>query len=192
MVTLYGMSVFGCTSDTTRKMINIYGTKAFAGNDIVAAANQPVQLNASGGLSYQWLPPVGLSASNIPNPVATNVADRNYFLKAYTPEGCESYDTVQIKIYKGPEIYVPGAFTPNGDAVNDVLKALPVGITSFDYFIVYNRYGQIIFKTNDFAKGWDGRLKGKDQDSGSFIWMAAATDFKGNKIVRKGTVLLIR
>ena len=191
-VALYGMSVLGCTSDTIRKMINIYGTNAFAGNDIVAAANQPVQLNASGGLSYQWLPPVGLSASDIPNPVATNDADRSYFLKAYTPEGCESYDTVKIKIYTGPEIYVPGAFTPNGDAMNDLLKALPVGISSFDYFIVYNRYGQIIFKTNDFAKGWDGRVKGKDQDSGSFIWMAAATDFKGNKIVRKGTVLLIR
>jgi len=191
-VSLYGMSVLGCTSDTIRDTITIYGTNAFAGNDIIAAANQPVQLNASGGLSYQWLPPVGLSAGNIANPVATNAADRSYFLKAFTPEGCESFDTINIKIYKGPEIYVAGAFTPNGDTKNDILKALPVGISSFDYFMVYNRYGQMIFRTNDHTRGWDGRVKGKDQDTGSFIWMAAATDFRGNKIFRKGTVLLIR
>jgi gliding motility-associated-like protein len=191
-VSLYGISVLGCASDTIRDVITIYGTNAFAGNDIIAAANQPVQLNASGGLSYQWLPPVGLNANDIANPVATNATDRSYFLKAFTPEGCESFDTINIKIYKGPEIYVPSAFTPNGDSQNDILKALPVGISSFDYFILYNRYGQVIFRTNDYTKGWDGRVKGKEQDTGSFIWIAAATDFRGNKIVRKGTVLLIR
>jgi len=58
--------------------------------------------------------------------------------------------------------------------------------------MVYNRFGELVFKTNDYTKGWDGRVKGKDQGTGNFVWLAAATDFKGNKIFRKGTVLLIR
>jgi gliding motility-associated-like protein len=191
-VKLYGISTQGCSSDTLQDIINIYGTNAFAGNDTIAAANQPVQLNASGGLSYEWTPLTGLSAANIPNPVATNATDRSYYLKAFTPEGCESYDTIKIKIYKCPEIYVPGAFTPNGDGKNDLLRAIPVGISSFEYLAVYNRYGQLIFKTSDYNSGWDGKVNGKEQDTGNYVWLAAAIDFRGNKIFRKGTVLIIR
>ncbi len=191
-VNLVGISTEGCPTDTITRPINIYGTDAFAGNDIIAAANQPVQLIASGGLSYEWTPATGLSATNIYNPIATNGVDRIYYLKAYTPEGCESYDTIQVKIYKGPEIYVPTAFSPNGDGRNDVLKPITVGITAFEYFAVYNRYGQLIFKSNDPNKGWNGSVKGTEQNTGTYVWMVAGTDFRGNKITRKGTVLLIR
>lgn len=191
-VKLYGVSVQGCSSDTIQDVINIYGTNAFAGNDTLAVANQPIQLNASGGLSYEWTPITGLSASDIPNPIATNSVDRAYYLRAFTPEGCESYDTINIKMYTQAEIYVPNAFTPNGDGNNDILRAKPVGITSFEYFSVYNRYGQLVFKTSDYKQGWDGRLRGKEQNTGHFVWMAAAVDFKGIKLFRKGTVMLIR
>ncbi|RYD82967.1 MAG: PKD domain-containing protein [Sphingobacteriales bacterium] len=191
-IKLHAISVEGCSSDTIEAPINIYGTDAFAGNDIIAAASQPVQLNATGGLSYAWTPSAGLTASDISNPVATNVTDRTYYLRAFTPEGCESYDTINIKIYKGPDIYVPTAFTPNGDGRNDVLKPITVGITVFDYFAVYNRLGQLVFKSNDSNKGWDGRVKGLEQQTGNFVWMVSGTDFRGNKIFKKGSVLLIR
>ena len=113
-------------------------------------------------------------------------------MKAFTPEGCASYDTLTIKIYKGPEIYVPTAFTPNRDGLNDVLKPTTVGITQFDYFAVYNRYGKLIFKSSDAAKGWDGRINGMEQNTGSYIWMVSGVDYKGNKIFKKGSVVLIR
>ncbi|MEO7265579.1 MAG: PKD domain-containing protein [Ferruginibacter sp.] len=191
-VKLYSISNEGCSSDTIMGRINIYGTNAFAGNDIIAAEMQPVQLNASGGISYTWSPSTGLTATNIQNPIAVNSSDRYYYLKAFTPEGCESFDTILIKIYKGPEIYVPGAFTPNDDGKNDILRAIPVGISSFGYFVIYNRYGQKIFYTTDHNKGWDGKLQGMKQSTGAYTWMAEATDFKGNKIFRRGTVLIIR
>lgn len=191
-IKLYAISGQGCYSDTLERALHIYGTNAFAGNDTIAASLQPVQLNAAGGLSYEWSPATGLSATDIPNPVATNASDREYYLKAFTPEGCESYDTIRIKIYIGPEIYVPGSFTPNGDGTNDLLRAIPVGITSFEYFVVYNRYGQEVFKTSDYRQGWDGRVKGKAQETGAFVWMATAIDFMGKKIFRKGAVLLLR
>jgi gliding motility-associated-like protein len=191
-VSMYAISVQGCSSDTIRGNINIYGTNAFAGNDTIAAPNQPIQLNATGGLSYQWFPGTGLNNNNIPDPIATLGNDQTYYLRAFTPEGCESFDTLKIIIYKGPEIYVPGAFTPNGDGNNDVLRTRPVGIQTFEYFIVYNRYGQVIFRSSDPQRGWDGRVQGKEQNTGTYVWMAAGVDFLGNKIFRKGTVMLIR
>jgi len=62
----------------------------------------------------------------------------------------------------------------------------------FRLFNIYNRYGQLIFTTNNAGIGWDGKLKAKIQDTGSFVWMAEAVDYKGNIISRKGTVLLVR
>ena len=159
-VKLVGISTEGCPGDTIPGSIVIYGTDAFAGNDVLASADQPVQLQATGGLSYEWTPSAGLSATNIARPVATNSVDRIYYLKAFTPEGCESFDTISIKIYKGPDIYVPTAFTPNGDGRNDLLRPIAVGITSFDYFAIYNRYGQLLYKSDDANQGWDGTQKG--------------------------------
>jgi gliding motility-associated-like protein len=191
-ISIYCISVEGCSSDTLRDVVNIYGTDAFAGNDTIVAANQPVLLNASGGISYEWSPPFGLNATNVANPIATVTADQTYYLKAYTPGGCESYDTVNIIIYKGPDVYMPTAFTPNGDHLNDILTPFLVGMSKFNNFSIYNRYGQRVFNTTQMHKGWDGRFKGGYQPSGTYVWYIAALDFKGNPVFRKGTVIIIR
>lgn len=191
-VKLFAISTEGCSSDTINAPINIYGTSANAGPDLIAAPNQPIQLNATGGVSYEWTPATGLTNTNIPNPLATNASDITYYLRAFTPEGCESFDTLNIKIYKGPEIYVPTGFTPNGDGLNDVFRVRAVGITGFEYLSVFNRYGEEVFRTTDPNRGWDGRVKGTEQHTGSFVWIVSARDYLGNKIFKKGTVLLIR
>lgn len=95
-------------------------------------------------------------------------------------------------MYKGPEIYIATAFTPDGNGLNDELKAFPVGIKEFRYFRIYNRWGQLVFQTSDPGKGWDGRFNGARQPTGTFIWMAEATGYNGQLLVRKGTSTLIR
>ena len=191
-VKLFATAATGCYSDSLQKDITIYGTNAFAGNDTIAAAGQPVQLHATGGLSYSWTPAIGLSDVNISNPVAIISSTQTYFLKAFTPEGCESYDDVTVKIYKGPDIYLPNAFTPNGDTKNDLFKGIAVGIKQFNYLKVYNRWGQLVFYTTDYNKGWDGMWKGRQQPGGVYIILANGIDFKGNIIDKKATVMLIR
>jgi gliding motility-associated-like protein len=191
-VKLFSISTQGCYSDTVQKTMAIYATHAFAGNDTIAATNQPVQLSGSGGINYEWLPATGLSNPNISNPIAINNMDRSYVLRAFTPLGCESFDTLHIKIYDGPEIYVPGAFTPNGDGINEYLKAFPVGVKQFLNFTVYNRFGQVVFSTSASNKGWDGFFKGKAQNTGAYMWTATAIGYRGNEIFKKGTVVLIR
>lgn len=191
-ISLFAISTEGCSSDTLRDVVNIYGTNAFAGNDTIAAAGQPVQLHASGGVSYIWSPTYGLNNTNVSNPVATNDQDMTYYLEAYTPAGCKSFDTINIVIYKGPEIYIPSAFTPNNDGLNDVLHILPIGMKRFDYFRIYNRFGQLIFTSNNKDKGWDGTFKGARQPAGNYVYILSGTDFTGKPLFRKGSVLLIR
>ncbi|MEO8769562.1 MAG: PKD domain-containing protein [Ferruginibacter sp.] len=191
-ISLFAISSEGCSSDTLTGMIHVYGTDAYAGNDIIAAVLQPVQLSASGGVSYEWTPSQGLSATNVANPVVTVDHDMTYYLRAYTPEGCESFDTINIKVYNGPEIYVPTAFTPNGDGLNDVLLPKYVGLKYLTDFSIYNRYGQKIFSTSDQLKGWDGSFKGAKQDTQTFVWVITAEDFRGKPLFRKGTVMIIR
>ena len=182
----------GCTNADS-SFITIYGTDAFIGADtIIAAANQPIQLNATGGVSYEWSPADGLNNINTANPVATNTENQQYIVRAYTPVGCDSYDTVLIRIYDGPQIYVPSAFNPLSNVGNNVFRAKPVGITTFKYLVVYNRLGQVVFSTSNPSQGWDGNFKGKPQPAAAYVWVAAGTTFRGTEIVRKGTVVLVR
>jgi gliding motility-associated-like protein len=89
-------------------------------------------------------------------------------------------------------IYVPPVFTPNGDGVNDVLKPILVGISTFHYFSVYNRWGNLIFTSQDPNAGWDGRFKGVAQPVETYLWIAEGIDIQGKKIVQKGMTTLVR
>ncbi|MDP4253989.1 MAG: Ig-like domain-containing protein [Bacteroidota bacterium] len=89
-------------------------------------------------------------------------------------------------------IYVPRVFTPNGDGTNDVLKPILVGIAQFHYFSVYNRWGNLVFTTQDANIGWDGRFKGVLQPVETYLWIAEGIDNQGKKVVQKGMVSLVR
>jgi gliding motility-associated-like protein len=133
-----------------------------------------------------------LSADNIPNPVVTLEHDAQFILTATTPIGCATSDTIKFKVYKGPELYVPSAFSPNNDGFNDQFKFIAVGMRSVDLFQVYNRYGQLIYSSTDAMKGWDGRLNGVIQPGGTYVWMIKGTDLSGVIRFKKGTVTLVR
>ena len=193
-VKLYATAANGCYSDSLQRNIIIYSTKAFAGNDTITASGRPLQLQASGGISYEWTPPTGLNNPFIPNPIATLTGTQiyTYTVRAYTPLGCQSFDDIKIQVYQAPEIYLPNAFTPNGDGIHDTYKALPVGIKDFKYMKIFNRYGQQIFSTTNALNGWDGTLKGKIQGNGVFVVIARGIDYRGTVIDRQATVMLIR
>jgi gliding motility-associated-like protein len=169
---------------------------AFAGNDTSIVANQPLQLNATGGVSYVWSPTTGMSDGNIANPLVTlgaAVDTITYRVRVSTPEGCFADDDIRVMVFKtGPDIFVPSAFTPNKDGTNDVLRPIAVGIKSLNYFKIFNRWGQVVFSTTDLSHGWNGKISGVDQATGTFVYIAEATDYLGNVLKRKGTLVLIR
>jgi gliding motility-associated-like protein len=191
-VSLFAISDAGCHSDTIIKTLNIYETNAYAGNDTIVVAGDPLQLHGSGGTLYNWQPATGLNNADIADPVAIFDRDITYVLKAYSPVGCASFDTIHIKAYKGPAIYTPSAFTPNNDGHNDQFRAIAVGMTTIYYFNIYNRYGQLLFSTTDPRQGWDGSFRGKAEPMGTYVWMIKGMDYTGKIHSKKGTVTLIR
>jgi gliding motility-associated-like protein len=173
----------------------------FAGNDTSIVRNQPLQLfvttsSVPANTKYLWTPKTGLSNDTIVNPIATLNGNPNairYKVKVTSPEGCFGEDEIAVRIFStNPEIFIPTAFTPNSDGKNDVLKPILVGITKLDYFKIYNRWGQLVFETNEIGKGWNGTLNGTPQASGTFVFLAQGVDYTGKTIFKKGTVVLIR
>lgn len=160
-------STYGCdfTGSSNIKLIVQKVDKAFAGNDTIAVKGMPHQLYGSGGLHYNWLSPSGISISNSFSQKAfvTLTNDAVFYLKVTDAIGCEGRDTIFIKTYNGPTYFVPNSFTPNGDGLNDVFRAIPVGMSNTTYLSVFNRLGELMFQTNQFLKGWDGTFKGKPQ-----------------------------
>jgi gliding motility-associated-like protein len=192
MVNVFAVNSAGCSSDTASAEVTIYQTKAYVGNDTIIAIGQPLQLHASGGQLYQWTPATGLNDPTIADPVATLTDNIQYILKAYTSFGCPTYDTINIKAYRGPEVYVPNAFSPDNNGINDHFHPVVVGMSRIEYFEVFNRFGQKVYSNPAIGEGWDGMLNGKPQPVGAYVWLIRGQDYLGNTVSKKGTVVLIR
>lgn len=173
----------------------------FAGNDTAIVANQPLQLNATASdataTSFNWTPGTGLNFTNIYNPVVTLGPEYGdyitYIVRATNPDGCYGEDDIKVTLFKtGPDIFVPSAFTPNNDGLNDKIFPICVGIRQLDFFRVFNRWGQLVFQTSRIGEGWDGRIKGLLQDTNNYVFMVQGTDYTGRVIVKKGNIMLIR
>jgi len=91
------------------------------------------------------------------------------------------------------DIFFPNAFTPNNDGTNDLFNALGAHTLNDFHLIVYSRWGQVVFETNDYTKGWDGNFKGKILDTGVYVWYCTFKKSSNQEnIVMKGSVTLIR
>jgi gliding motility-associated-like protein len=165
---------------------------AFAGRDTAVIVGQPLQLNASGAEFFQWTPTVGLNSPNVQSPMTVLNDNITYFVKVFTEDGCFSNDTINVKVFKtNPDIFVPNAFTPGRES-NNRFRPITAGISTIEFFRVYNRWGQLLFSSNDSSRGWDGTFGGKPQDAGAYVWMVRGKDFTGKIISKKGTMVLIR
>jgi gliding motility-associated-like protein len=170
--------------------------RAFAGRDTSVVIGQPLQFNGTGGIGYVWTPATGLNNPTIANPIGIYGADIEsirYKLLVTDQAGCADSAYITVTVFKTvPSVFVPSAFTPNGDGLNDIIKPIAVGIARINYFSIYNRWGQLVFTTTVNGKGWDGKISGKEQGSGVFVWMVSAVDYLGKSLFMKGTVTLIR
>lgn len=172
----------------------------YAGRDTIAQRGTTHQLLATASpdvVEYSWTPASLLNNATILRPTTNLQADQLFILTVKDFAGCKGKDSVLIRVYEGegnnqPTYYVPNSFTPNGDGLNDIFRAVPVGIASTDFFRVYNRSGKVIFDTKSFMRGWDGSYNGIKQPSGTYVWIVKGIDVKGKPVVKKGTVLLLR
>jgi gliding motility-associated-like protein len=182
----------GC-SDTLKITLTVLPEiRANAGMDGIAAQNTPYQLSGSGNGQPSWEQSIYLNYSTIFNPLATINQTTTFILTVTNSEGCVDVDSVKIEAMKGPDVYIPLAFTPNGDGKNDVIKPFCVGISKLEYFRIYNRVGNCVFETNTIGAGWNGTIKGKKQDPQNFVIILKAITQEGKTIFKKQNLLLLQ
>jgi gliding motility-associated-like protein len=130
-----------------------------------------VNLITTGNVSaYSWSPGATLICDDCQNPVATPDVTTTYTVSV-EENGCVATDQVTITIDYEIIIYVPNAFTPNGDGQNDVFFPVISGIDSDEYkFMIFNRWGELIFNTSHLSEGWDGTYKGLMSQQDVYVW----------------------
>ncbi len=164
--------------------------------DIFATANVPIQLNArNAGTHFEWSPSAGLDDPSSASPMATLTRDQEYHVFISSSKGCSVTDTQYVKVNPDSgsveKVFVPTAFTPNGNNVNDRLR--PLGqIGKIDYFRVYNRWGNMLYQTSIIGDGWDGTYKGLAQQTGTYTWIFSGKTPDGKQVKLSGKTVLIR
>ncbi len=160
---------------------------------INAIVNVNKQLQARNfGSQYLWTPSTGLNNPQISNPVYNYNQPAEYIIRIQTAAGCVTYDTQLVRMFRQIDIQVPKAFTPNGDGHNDRLDIFLIGIVELRFFKVFNRWGQLMFETNDPLQLWDGTYHGVKQPLETYVWIAEGIGYDGSTIVRRGQTVLIR
>jgi len=149
-------------------------------------------LFTAGSTTYRvlgWQPVFSNSTASIQR----IAADTTVLVKvlAQSTDGCLATDSLLLIVDPLTDVYIPNAFTPNSDGKNDYFI---VGGGHFSQFRlqIYNRWGQLVFSSNERSKGWDGTLAGKPQPSASYVYFLNATLKDGKPVKRSGTITLIR
>lgn len=154
-----------------------------------------VQLEASGGETYQWSPPTGLSDAQISNPIATPTITTEYEVTIGDSLGCIVSKKVLVKVEQ--TAFIPSLFTPNQDGSNDYLKVYGLASANGFNLKIYNREGNTVFETSDPASvGWDGTKSGVAQPNGVYYWKVEGNYNSGEKLLlngkSSGSVVLMR
>lgn len=165
--------------------------QAYAGQDTTIMAGTTLQLNATGGVSYLWVPSTDLSNPNIPDPVTSTLDNISYIVYVTDTFGCTDSDTINITVDESADIFIPDIFSPNGDGQNDILYIRGHGIKDLD-FVIFDRWGEKIFETNDLNNGWDGTYKGAKLFTAVFYYYVKAVFYNGNDYEGKGDITLVR
>ena len=173
------------------------------GASVSASVDQPIVLpgttvqllaTPATGVGYTWSPSSLVSDATIADPTAL-ITETTWFFLTVSDSICTRSDSVLVTVYElncdEPDIFVPNAFTPNGDGSNDLLFVRGRFITELD-LQVFDRWGEKVFETTDQNVGWDGTFRGKPVDPAVFVYHLTVRCEDGQRYFKKGNVTVIR
>jgi len=164
----------------------------FINKDTTIVLGTSAQLRISGGMNYLWSPSSSLSSSSASRPLATPSVSTHYRVLITDSNGCKSIDTVTVFVdVVCLDPYIPTAFSPNGDGENDVYFIRGNCFETFDLSI-FDRWGEVVFRSTDQHVGWDGRFNGKPMNTAVFAYVFNATLTNGKQVSKKGNITLLR
>ncbi len=168
-----------------------HDTTIFVGGSANISALPPL-----GSQSYLWSPDSALLCDTCPVTLASPNVTTAYFCKISTGK-CSLTDstlvTVKIKPIECGDVWVPDAFSPNGDGQNDIfyVKGNPACISQFN-IIIYDRWGNKVFSSDNITDGWDGTYEGKPMNSGTYVYYVQVLTTTNQVIQKKGNISLVR
>lgn len=159
--------------------LTLSGERCLEGKDSVV-------LKATGGFAaYNWM--------NVTGKDSLYTIKRPGLYWVGTSNGCGAKrDSIEVFAKCEFAVYMPNAFTPNGDGLNDRFRVPPSNQNKLVRLQIFNRWGGKVFETADAAKGWDGRWKGKDQPTGVYVYFLSMETLNRKPLTQRGTVTLIR
>jgi gliding motility-associated-like protein len=155
---------------------------------------EPRQLNANNsGVNYNWYPFTGLNDSKIKNPTTSIDSGKVvYTITIKDSSGCIYKDKQEVWSLPVSQIYVPTAFSPNGDGINDFYQPVYVGIKYLEYFRIADKNNRQIFITNNLNDKWDGTRNGVSVVADAYIMDVSGIDMQGNRIKKQGVLILVK
>ncbi|MFA6923318.1 MAG: PKD domain-containing protein [Bacteroidales bacterium] len=164
--------------------------------DTTIVVGEKVNLNgnAGDGFTYSWNPPKDLSCPDCPVPNSSTLQDIKYVVTFRDTLGCFTGESIfTIKVLPVSSVDVPSAFTPNGDGINDIAYVAGWGIKKLISFKIFNRWGELLFESNDIKVGWDGKYKGTPQNTETYTYyVIAETYIDKEPITKKGLIKILR
>lgn len=189
--TLIVTAVGQCDSVQLTQLVQVFPLPTISASaDTNIVIQDVANLYATGGVSYQWSPSEFLSCDDCDTLEASPISDMTYYVTVTDSNGCSSVERVNISVVI-PDLFIPTGFSPNGDGFNDVVYVRSLSISSMIYQ-VYDRWGGLVFESNDQATGWDGTSNGKKLDPGVYIYKFQATMVDGEVIEQAGNITLFR
>lgn len=183
----------GSATDSIKIIVN-YLPDVVAGNDTLIGIGGEVELWADSDpdVTYSWIPEPD-QCLNADCSEVYDVPDQAtlYVVIVTDPIGCQNSDSVLVDINGYMEIFVPNIFSPNGDGENDFLVVN--GPRLFNYYIqIYDRWGKVVFESNEQKEFWDGKLNGAELAPQTFVYMLSGESVLGDKISKEGNVTIIK
>jgi len=147
-----------------------------------------------GYTQFEWKPATYLSNAYIEHPLFRSNKSIDYTLtRTEVLTACKVDDIYKMDVSDVVAVNIPKAFTPNGDNLNDILKIeYGAGIKSFNFLKIFNRWGNLVFQTNNLNQGWDGMLNGVPQEMDAYTYLISYITYKDEPVSKTGSFILIR
>jgi len=195
--TVYSVIVnAGNCPDTAEVLINVFPLPDLVlSNDTTIELGDTAQLIVSGADAFLWSPNNNLSCDNCFNPLANPKETTTYCVVGTSANGCTDTACVEVKVeIICDELFVPTAFAPGneGDPENECLRLYGTNCVKELDFKIYNRWGEVVFRTTDVRDCWDGLYKGEELNTNVFVYSLEVVLKSDEKISRKGNITLIK
>jgi len=194
--TVTGTDANGCTNTVGVEVtVNPLQTVSVGNNvTITFGTSTTLSVTPAGG-SFSWTPADGLSCNTCSGPVVSPTATVLYYVTRTDNNGCMATDSIQVTVLPLCNgVFVPDAFSPNGDGQNDVLLVKTTDVTCIQSFLfrIFDRWGNKVFETLNIQTGWDGKYHGKELDDAVFVYELTVTDLDNNTLAKKGNISLVK